>query len=97
MNKGDLLADNEPLLTRKQVHELLVRHGFPIGRSSLDKACAPIVGKGPPVAGWWPGRGGDRPLYRPRDALAWARALLKSAPSSSPTKSRLQSEVTRST
>jgi hypothetical protein len=94
--QDDLLENDEPLLTRDQVHQVLVQQGFPIGRSSLDKVCSPTVNKGPPVAAWWPGRGGDRPLYRRHEVLAWARTLLKSTPSSWP--SRLtQPEATRST
>ena len=75
------LEDGEPLLTRGQAYKLLVQRGYPIGGSTFDKLCSPAVGKGPPVVGWWPGKGGLRPLYRPRAVLAWAQAFLKSAPS----------------
>ncbi len=64
-------------LTRTQLLEYLPQHGFPIGRSTLDKMCMPSRGEGPPVAAWWPGRGGNRPLYEPSAAMAWAKGLLK--------------------
>jgi hypothetical protein len=68
-------------LTRDQLHQLLVQHGIPLGRSTLDKLCAPAVNQGPPVAAIWPGRGKNvRPLYEPAAALAWAKSLLKPAP-----------------
>jgi hypothetical protein len=67
------------LLTRNQLHDFLVQEGFPIGRSTLDKLCAPACGEGPLVAALWPGRGknGYRPLYEAHAALNWARGLLK--------------------
>jgi hypothetical protein len=77
MKPADPPEDDEPLLTRDQAYELLRKHGYPLGRSTLDKMCSPCVNQGPPVTAWWPGRGGDRPLYRPRDVLAWAQTLLK--------------------
>jgi hypothetical protein len=67
-------------LTRDQAYELLVKHGFPIGKSTLDKLCAPAVNRGPPIAAMWPGgrgRNAFRPLYEPAAVLAWAQTLLK--------------------
>jgi hypothetical protein len=72
---------SERLLTRRELHEFLREHGFPIGWSTLTKLAAPACGKGPPVAGYWPGQGrNERPLYRPAEALAWAQSLLKAKP-----------------
>jgi hypothetical protein len=68
---------NEQLLTRTQLLDFLRGAGTPIGRSTLNKLCAPSAGQGPPVACWW----GKRPLYRAREALAWRQALFTSAPS----------------
>lgn len=70
----------QPLLTRDEMHELLRRHGFPIGRGTLDKMCSPSRNEGPPIAALWPYKRNDRPLYDPTAALAWARSRLKPAP-----------------
>src|SRR5262249_29316389 len=71
------------LLTRSQLHDFLVQQGFPIGKSTLDKQCAPACGEGPPVAALWPGRGKNRyrPLYEAAAALEWVKSLLSPAPS----------------
>lgn len=66
----------QPFLTRDELHELLRRHGFPIGRGTLDKMCAPSRNEGPPIAALWPYKRNPRPLYDPTAALAWARARL---------------------
>jgi hypothetical protein len=66
-------------LTRDELHALLRECGFPIGRGTLDKLCAPSCGEGPPVAATWPGRRYDRPLYDPAAAIAWAENRLKPA------------------
>jgi len=71
-------------LTRDEMHALLREHGFPIGRSTLDKLCAPARSDGPPVAALWPDRRNDRPLYDATAALAWAQARLKPAPCATP-------------
>jgi hypothetical protein len=72
---------SERFLTRRELHEFLREHGCPIGWSTLTKLAAPACGKGPPVAGYWPGQGGnERSLYRPAEALAWAQSLLKAKP-----------------
>jgi hypothetical protein len=55
-------------LTRGQLVSLLHEHGYPIGKSTLDKLCMPAINEGPPVAAWW----GRRPLYDADEALAWA-------------------------
>jgi hypothetical protein len=63
-------------LTRDQLFELLRSHGFPIGRSTLDKLCAPAVNEGPRPIAFWPGHP-PRPLYDAASGLQWARARLK--------------------
>jgi hypothetical protein len=60
-------------ITQKQlgpwIREML---GIPLGDSTIIKKCSPAIGGGPPVAAWI----GKRPLYRPDDALAWAKSFL---------------------
>jgi hypothetical protein len=58
-------------LTRAEIPQFLARHGFPIGRSTIDKLSMPSRGAnaGPKPAGLW----GNRHLYRPSDVLRWAR------------------------
>jgi hypothetical protein len=60
--------------TRKQLGTKLRERGYPISDSKLNKLCAPSVGKGPPVDGWF----GPRPLYDEDQGIAWAEALLRS-------------------
>lgn len=60
------------LATRRQLLDHLHAHDFPIGRSTIDKLCAPAVNQGPPVAAWW----GRRPLYDIDVAIGWARGRL---------------------
>ena len=60
--------------TRPQLVQLLREHGYPFGKSTLDKLCAPAVNEGPPVDAWM----GNRPLYAPAVALAWAESRLSS-------------------
>jgi hypothetical protein len=67
------------LKTRDGLYTLLCENNFPLGRSTFDKLCMPSRGEGPPVAAWWPGRGGDRPLYETTASLQWAKALIKPA------------------
>jgi hypothetical protein len=55
-------------MTRAQVCAHIRAHGYPIGRSTMDKLCAPAINDGPPVAAWW----GRRPLDDPDEALVWA-------------------------
>ena len=72
-------------LTRRQLVSLFNEHGYPIGKSTLDKLCMPAVNEGPPVAAWW----GRRPLYDPNEALDWAekrtRPPVPAAPESTAT------------
>jgi hypothetical protein len=65
--------NTKPRLTRKQLGEHLRKLGYPIGNSTLVKLCAPSIGQGPPVAAWW----GNRPLYDPDEAAAWAESRLR--------------------
>jgi hypothetical protein len=62
-------------LTRAEIPEFLAQHGFPIGRSTIDKLSMPSRADqaGPRPAGAW----GNRHLYRPAQVLRWARARFK--------------------
>jgi hypothetical protein len=55
--------------TRRQLAEFLTARGFPISKSTLDKLAMPSRGEGPPPVGFW----GNRALYDPKKALAWAK------------------------
>jgi hypothetical protein len=61
-------------LTRRQLLDFLHENRIPIGKSTLSKRA--MVGLGPPVAAWW----GRRALYRPEEALQWAKSLLTASP-----------------
>jgi hypothetical protein len=63
-------------LTRAEIPEFLAGHGFPIGRSTLDKLSMPSRGDnaGPKPAGIW----GNRHLYTPEHVLRWARGRFRS-------------------
>lgn len=63
-------TNGPPLLTREQLRQRLVAHGYPISPSYFNKVCLPSVNAGPPVAKQW----GKRPLYDFEAALAWAEA-----------------------
>jgi hypothetical protein len=69
--------DEAACLTREQAVELLNRCGFPIGKNTFDRLCSPSVQQGPAPAYFF----NKRPLYRPGDVLAWARA--RSSPAGS--------------
>jgi hypothetical protein len=56
-------------LTRVELAEFLTFKGYPISASTLAKLAMPRRGKGPPHAGFW----GNRALYDPDQALAWAK------------------------
>jgi hypothetical protein len=62
--------------TRQQLLNRLREHGIPLGKSTLDKLCAPSVHHGPPVAAWW----GRRPLYDFDEGIEWAEQRLKAHP-----------------
>jgi hypothetical protein len=55
-------------LTRAELAEFLTAKGYPISVSTLAKLSMPSRGEGPPKAGFW----GNRALYDPERALAWA-------------------------
>jgi hypothetical protein len=62
----------ERYLTRREIAEFLTENGFPIGKSTIDKLSMPSRrgdDAGPPPAGFW----GNRALYDPNKALAWAK------------------------
>jgi hypothetical protein len=71
-----ILKGQPEFLTRAQIPEFLTEHGFPIGRSTIDKLSMPSRGDnaGPKPAGAW----GNRHLYRPAQVLAWARSRFRS-------------------
>jgi hypothetical protein len=62
--------------TRQQLLDRLHDHGIPLGKSTLDKLCAPSIHQGPPVAAWW----GRRPLYNFDEGIEWAEQRLKGHP-----------------
>jgi hypothetical protein len=64
----------EKYLTRRELADFLTEHGFPITKSTLDKLSMPARGEGPPHAGFW----GNRALYDPEKALAWAKKRFRS-------------------
>jgi hypothetical protein len=76
--------------TRQQLLDHLHANGIPIGKSTLDKMCAPSVDLGPPVADWF----GSRPLYDFDEAIGWAKSLLSAQrgalPQASPSSGRLR-------
>jgi hypothetical protein len=59
----------ERYVTRRQLAEFLTEQGFPISKSTLDKLAMPSRDEGPPHVGFW----GNRALYDPEKALAWAK------------------------
>jgi hypothetical protein len=61
-------------LTRRELHEFLTEHGFPISYSQLMKMGMRSRGDGPPAEGKW----GQYILYDGKKALAWARARFRS-------------------
>jgi hypothetical protein len=63
-------------LTRAEIPEFLAQHGYPLGRSTIDKLSMPSRGEhaGPKPAGIW----GNRHLYRPEQVLLWARSRFRS-------------------
>jgi hypothetical protein len=65
-------------VTRDKLHKLLNENGFPFGKSTLDKLCAPACGQGPPVAALWGAK--LRPLYDPEIGLEWAKNRLIATP-----------------
>jgi hypothetical protein len=61
-------------LTRRELAEFLTQRGFPISYSTLLKLAMPSRGEGPPAVGFW----GNRALYDPEKALAWAKKRFRS-------------------
>ena len=58
-------------LTRRQLVEFFNALGLPIGKGQLDKLI--WRGDGPLAAGRW----GNRDVFRPEDARAWAMSHLR--------------------
>ena len=70
---SDMLQASQGLpevMIREDIARWLTAQGYKISPRYLAKISGPAVGMGPPVARWW----GQRPLYRPAEALAWAQA-----------------------
>jgi hypothetical protein len=61
----------EHYLTRREVAQFLTKHGYPIGKSTIDRLSMPSRDSddGPPPAGSW----GNKVLYDPNKVLAWAK------------------------
>jgi hypothetical protein len=69
------MSNTDRYLTRRELADYLTEHGFPISRSTLDKLAMPSRGgdSAPPAAGFW----GNRALYDPDKALAWAKSRFR--------------------
>jgi hypothetical protein len=76
MPKEKDLAALPLFLTRRQMVEHLNRNGLPFSQSTIDKLCAPSVGRGPKPAKWL----GKKALYDPDSVLEWGRSLLTDKP-----------------
>jgi hypothetical protein len=61
--------------TRRQLVEELNKRGLPIGKGQLDKLI--WSGEGPPNAGRW----GNRDVFQPKRAIAWAISRIAEHPS----------------
>ena len=61
----------QQFVTRDELRQFLKENGFPFGKSTLDKLCAPACGQGPPIAALWGGK--KRPLYDPQVGIEWAK------------------------
>jgi hypothetical protein len=82
--RGRVPDEPDALLTRAQTAEALTACGFPTTKATL--ATKAVRGGGPKFSKW-----GNKPLYRWRDAMAWATARL-----SSPIESTSELHVDRS-
>jgi hypothetical protein len=70
------VLDQREFLTRAEIPDFLRQHGFPIGRSTIDKLSMPSRGDhaGPKPVGLWD----NRHLYKPEAVLKWARGRFRS-------------------
>jgi hypothetical protein len=70
------VLDQREFLTRAEIPDFLRQHGFPIGRSTIDKLSMPSRGDhaGPKPVGLW----GNRHLYKPEAILKWAHGRFRS-------------------
>jgi hypothetical protein len=73
-------AQSSPLMTRERLQQELARLGYPITMSYLNKICAPLVNEGPQPVKYW----NRRPLYDLAQAIEWAEAKSRRAPSVRP-------------
>ena len=67
------MADtNSRYLTRRELAEYLTQRGFKMSYSTLLRLA---MRNGPPPAGYW----GNRALYDPEKALAWAKRRFRTS------------------
>jgi hypothetical protein len=84
------VISQEPLIYRSGISPLLKEKlGFELGKSTLAKLFSPAVGQGCAPACYW----NKRPLYRPADVLAWAKARLRPGPGMMPMSAEEQQTV----
>lgn len=68
------MPNHRKYYTREELRQAIVEAtGIPIGRSTMEKECAPAINKGPPISAW----SGKRPLYTLEDGIAWAESRLR--------------------
>jgi hypothetical protein len=73
-------AQDEPFLTLGELAEYIKRvTGIRFGPSTMEKLCSPAINDGPKPACYI----GKRPLFKPADVVAWARARLSAKPKAS--------------
>jgi hypothetical protein len=70
---GVASSTSETMLTLEQLAEFLTRAGFPITKRYLAQLSVPSVNAGPPCSCKW----GTRKLFRPSEALVWAKNRCK--------------------
>jgi hypothetical protein len=61
-------SDKRRRLTKRELSAFLTAHGYPTSVSTLDKLLMSSRNEGPRPAGMW----GNRLLFDPDEALAWA-------------------------
>ena len=73
-------AEDEPLLTLGELAGFIKQMtGIPFGCSTIEKLCSPAINDGPKPVTYI----GKRPLFKPADVVAWARARLSATPKAS--------------
>jgi hypothetical protein len=73
--RSTLQQESWKFWTRRQLVEELNKRGLPIGKGQLDKLI--WSGEGPPTAGRW----GNRDVFQPKRAIAWAISRIAEHPS----------------